>query len=316
MKVLLFTHKVDIDGMGSAVFAKLAFNNPTIVFCDTFEIDQKIEEKFDDNSIYDYDRIFVTDLCPSESMLERLSSDKNLTDKFLVLDHHISILEKMSKPHKNTFVIVENEFGKCSGTSLFYDYMLSEGLIFETASTKEFAELTRQYDTWEWKNIYHNETANDLNIMFSLLKIDGYVEYFYNILHNNFELFDAISLSQIQNYKNQQKIACEESLKQIHVEKVNGYTVAVIDAMTDENKNDVAEMLKSNNPQNVDYIAMVITSRNTLSLRAIKSEINIGNIAEAFGGKGHKSTGSCVINNHVKNIFNINETSEPEKNHQ
>ena len=35
MKVLLFTHKNDIDGMGNAVLSKLAFNNVDIFVSST-----------------------------------------------------------------------------------------------------------------------------------------------------------------------------------------------------------------------------------------------------------------------------------------
>ena len=38
MKVLLFTHKNDIDGMGNAILSKLAFNNVDYILCETFDL--------------------------------------------------------------------------------------------------------------------------------------------------------------------------------------------------------------------------------------------------------------------------------------
>ncbi|MBP3581739.1 MAG: hypothetical protein J6J33_03190, partial [Clostridia bacterium] len=61
MKVLLFTHKIDIDGMGCAILANLSFDDVEIVFCETFEINKKVQEYIDDNTIYNYDRVYVTD---------------------------------------------------------------------------------------------------------------------------------------------------------------------------------------------------------------------------------------------------------------
>ena len=57
MKILLFTHKIDIDGMGCAVLAKLAFDDIEVVYCDTFEINQQIQRYIDNSSIYQYDKI-------------------------------------------------------------------------------------------------------------------------------------------------------------------------------------------------------------------------------------------------------------------
>ena len=70
--------------------------------------------------------------------------------------------------------------------------------------------------------------------------------------------------------------------------------------MEDKYKNDVADAIKSNNTSNIDFIAMVINDRNTLSFRLAKDDIDLSKIAEYFGGKGHKTAGSCVITNIVK----------------
>ena len=63
MKILLFTHKNDIDGMGNVILAKLAFNDIDYVLCETFELHDKVKEFIDTNKIYEYDNIFITDLC-------------------------------------------------------------------------------------------------------------------------------------------------------------------------------------------------------------------------------------------------------------
>mgnify|MGYP006990151888 FL=1 len=42
MKILLFTHKSDIDGMGNVVLAKLAFEEVDYVLCETFLLQQEI----------------------------------------------------------------------------------------------------------------------------------------------------------------------------------------------------------------------------------------------------------------------------------
>ena len=44
MKVLLFTHEQDIDGMGSVLIGKKAFSELDYVPCKTFEIDKNLNE--------------------------------------------------------------------------------------------------------------------------------------------------------------------------------------------------------------------------------------------------------------------------------
>lgn len=305
MKVLLFTHKIDIDGMGSAVLAKLVYQNVDIIYLDTFEINEKLQEKINNNSIYAYDQIFITDICPNELLIQQISNDERLKDKFLILDHHISMLENLSKPYKIANIKVENKFGKCSGTSLFYDYLISHLILNETPVIKQFVELTRQYDTWEWKTKYNNEDANNLNIMFSILGRNNYVESCYNKLANNLELFDESDIKKIANFKSHQKQICEDYISSIHVEKVNGFACGVFDNMQDEYKNDVAEMLKENNFLNIDYVAMFIANRNTLSFRSIKQDFSVREVAESFGGKGHKPASSCALTDEVKEAFKL-----------
>ena len=43
MKTLLFTHKNDIDGMGNAVLARLAFDEVDYVLCGTFDLTDSVE---------------------------------------------------------------------------------------------------------------------------------------------------------------------------------------------------------------------------------------------------------------------------------
>ena len=53
MKVLLFTHKSDIDGMGNAVLAKLAFADVEYVLCETINLQKEIKKYFECIRIFD-----------------------------------------------------------------------------------------------------------------------------------------------------------------------------------------------------------------------------------------------------------------------
>lgn len=78
MKVLLFTHSQDIDGMGCALLANKAFKNYTLVPTKTFDITKNVKEYIDNNNIYSYDQIYVTDLCIKEPILKQIDEDEIL----------------------------------------------------------------------------------------------------------------------------------------------------------------------------------------------------------------------------------------------
>ena len=146
MKVLLFTHKSDIDGMGNVVLAKLAFDNVNYVLSETFNLQNEISKFYEDGSIYNYDMIFVTDLWLEEPTLTKVAKDKKLQGKFFVFDHHKSALKGNFNKYDFTTIRISDEKGLCSGTSLFYEYLIENGfLLKEEILIKEFSELTRKY---------------------------------------------------------------------------------------------------------------------------------------------------------------------------
>ena len=163
MKVLIFTHRSDIDGMGGVVLAKLAFDEVDYVLCESLNLQDRMWGYFDSGAIYKYDRVFVTDMWLEEPMLSRLADDARLNNKFLLFDHHESALERGFNKYSFTTIRISDKKGLCSGTSLFYEYLIKNGLIDARAQTiSEFVELTRRHDTWEWKTKYHDvQEASD-----------------------------------------------------------------------------------------------------------------------------------------------------------
>ena len=57
MKVLIFTHKNDIDGMGNAILANLAYEEVDFELCGTFNLTENILKYYDKGSIYNYDKV-------------------------------------------------------------------------------------------------------------------------------------------------------------------------------------------------------------------------------------------------------------------
>ena len=118
MKVLLFTHEQDIDGIGSVIIGKKVFKDLEYIPCKTFEIDKQFQKYLDNKTIYNYDLIFVTDLCLHEPILSIIDKDNKLKNKIIVLDHHKTEIANAKYDFVN--VILECNKGPTSGTYLFY----------------------------------------------------------------------------------------------------------------------------------------------------------------------------------------------------
>lgn len=297
MKVLLFTHKNDIDGMGNAVLAKLAFNKVDYVLCKTFDLTESILKYYTNHTIYNYDKIFITDLCLEDPLLTKIAQDENLKGKIINYDHHKTYATEKYLNHPFVTVKVSDEKGLCCGTSLFYNHLIKEGLIDENnLALKEFVELTRQHDTWEWKNIYNNEKAHHLATLFDAIGCEGYIDIMTKKLSKKetktFE-FDEQEKFLIKN----RLIQIEEKIKyysqNIYYKEINGLKAGIV-FITYEYRNELAEYLKENN-FDMDFIMMIAPDPGVVVYRSIKNNIKVRPIAELFGGKGHDKAASNPI---------------------
>lgn len=303
MKVLLFTHKSDIDGMGNVVLAKLAFNNVTYVLCETFNLQNEISKYYDSGQIYDYNKIFVTDLWLEEPMLSKVANDKNLNDKFLVFDHHKSALEENCNKYPFITIRISDENGLCSGTSLFYQYLVSNGLIDSKNQTiKNFSELTRKYDTWEWKTKYNDEMPHELTLLFDSVGCDGYIELMFQKLNDeNLKEFSFNELEKmlIKNKINQVQEKIYNYAKKVQYEKISGLKAGIV-FIDYEYRNDLAEYFRQQK-YDMDFAMLIALDYGTISYRNIKDNVNVRLIAEAMGGKGHDKAASSPISENQRN---------------
>ena len=173
MKVLLFTHSQDIDGMGCAVLARKAFGDYTLVPTKTFEITKNVENYIKSKKIYDFDKIYVTDLCIKEPVLKFMDNDEILKNRLLVLDHHKTEIEEGNNKYDFVNIIVQKNGRKESGTSLFYNYLIQNNYLQRSNILDELVEWTRQYDVWDWES-KNNINARNLHVLFEVLGYDAY----------------------------------------------------------------------------------------------------------------------------------------------
>ena len=299
MKVLLFTHKNDIDGMGNAILAKLAFDSVDYVLCETFDLKKKVEEYLKNKKIYEYDKIFITDLCLGEENLKQIDEDEKLKGKFQIIDHHKTYEDEKYTRFSFVQVKLKNDHGLCCATSLFYEYLLSNNYLVRNDAIDEFVELTRQHDTWEWKNIYNNEKSRELAILFDAIGINGYIKFIYEKLlkEQTFE-YNEIERMLINNKKIEISEAVEEYLDKIYYKNILDSKAGII-FINYEYRNELAEYLRENK-YDIDFVMMISLDRGVVSYRSTKAGISVRKVAEYFGGKGHDKAATNPITSKSK----------------
>ena len=306
MKVLLFTHKNDIDGMGNAILAQLAFKEVDYELCGTFDLTSSVESYYEGEKIYQYDRIYVTDLCLEDPVLSKVAMDSKLEGKVLVFDHHKTFTDLKYTSHKFVTVKIEDEKGLCCGTSLFYKHLVSEGLIDkDNKCIREFVELTRQHDTWEWRNIYNNEKSRELSILFDALGYDGYISLMTEKLRKeDFFEFDSMERILIDNRKKQIALKCEYYKDKIIYREILGMKAGIV-FITYEYRNELAEYFRENK-FDMDFTMMIALDPGVVAYRSVKEGKAVRPVAELFGGKGHdKAATNPITDETISKILDV-----------
>lgn len=305
MKVLLFTHKNDIDGMGNAILGQLVFTDFTYELCETFDLTKRIKYYIENKNINEFDKIFITDLCPEEEILEELSKNNKLQGKVQVLDHHKTYDNPKYTKYDFVKIKLKDDKGLCCGTSLFYEYLKENNYINPNPEIDEFVELTRQHDTWEWKNIYNNEKSRELAILFESLGYNGYIELITEKLkqqNKSFE-FSPLEKTLIKNRKKLIEDKCKIYETKVHYQTILGMKAGVLFIDYDY-RNEIAEYFRENN-YDMDFVMMISLDRDVVSYRSVKDNISVRVVAEHFGGKGHdKAATNPISNNQFLDIIN------------
>lgn len=301
-KILLFTHKSDIDGMGNVVLAKLAFYNVDYVLCETFNLQDEMAKYYNNGTIYQYDKIFVTDLWLEEPMLSKVATDEKLNGKFLVFDHHESAIIEGFNKYDFTTIKVSNAYGLCSGTSLFYEYLIKQGYLnHNDALIKDFVELTRKYDTWEWATKYHEEMPHELTLLFDSIGREGYIKLMFEKLneheYTSFQ-FNKLEKMLITNKIKQTKEILANYASKVYYRNIFGLKAGIV-FTNFEYRNDLAEYFRQHN-FDMDFAMLISLDYGVVSYRSIKKGVSVRQIAEKLGGKGHENTASSPIREEQK----------------
>ncbi len=296
MKRLLFTHGADIDGMGNAILAKLAFENIDIIYArNVSDLETKFLNEYNSGNLYNYDIVYITDLSLKKEIADKVYNDDKLKDKLYIFDHHETALASGLNEYNNTNVHVELNGIKTCGTELYYNYLKDNGYLEDSTAISEFVEKVRREDNWEWEK-YNDILAHDLAILFNAVGINRFVDSMVALLKeekDSFELNENLS-NEVNNKKEKIKLAIESSKRFVRKELIDGIKTLIV-FITYEYRNDVADYFKKNNDIDYDVIAMIALDNDQISIRSLKSNNYARILAEKYGGGGHDTAAAIPL---------------------
>lgn len=278
--IKLFTH-VDLDGVGCAVLAKLAFADEIeIEYCNYDEIDKKVEEYVD----YSWDQqCHITDISISNELANKITENMIFGERFYLFDHHPTALE-LNKYHWCN-VRVENNFThiKTSGTEMYYEWLVSKKYLKKHKRLDRFVEIVRDYDTWRWSELGDEGIlCKQMNDLLYLYGKDKFISWCVSKIcsSDTFELNETdkllldIKQKEIDDY-------IEVKDKQLFTLPMCGWIAGFVFA--EKYFSELGNRLCKMHPE-IDFVVM-IDMDGTVSYRTIKEDLDLGqNIAKQFGG--------------------------------
>lgn len=311
MKVLIFSHGSDVDGMGSVVLSKLVFDEVDYVLSPGFgELEPVFRNYLETGKLDEYDKVYITDLPLFQPSLDLVNNDINLKNKVLIFDHHNgSIAEGCGIYDFETITEIDENGKKTCGTELFYRHLCSKGYIKRNEALDEFVELTRLEDSWDWKeDTKYGIKAHELAILFNAFGDTGvYIDNMVNKL-SFCEVFTYTDLEKnlIQlkkdEYENIIKSYMDDA--EYFVDEDGNRFCAVFAKY--EYRNEITEYIERNdNPNDVEYAIIVALDRGAngkKSYRSVMNRVDLNLIAVRHGGGGHPDAASVTVSKEQKEM--------------
>lgn len=280
MKDLLITH-TDLDGISPIILMNLTHEDYEYKSIDINEVEETLKELLEtDLSIYK--NIYIVDL----TIPEELYKDLKELDNLLIFDHHESHL--YGAKYKFATIKVK-EFGHLTcGTELFYNYLKSIYKNLDTPLIKDYVEIVRQCDTWDFTDADFAKQVGSLPYVYG--KKD-FIKSITKRLVKDKEKFELTAFE--KRYAKIQKEELDRYLKfkegKMQRYEINGYKVGVVFA--EDHKSELGNYLSANN-LDLDLIT-IIASCDRISYRTVHDNVKCNEFASIVGGGGHqKASGS------------------------
>ena len=297
MKTLILSHKADIDGLSPVIFLKLIREKLDVVLLNANDICPKVHEIIKNQSYKKYDEIFVTDLTLDKKTCELIMSTGD-SEKFHTFDHHAFDLSANNYPFGVAISRNDEGINECA-TSLFYKYLVERyPETFDNGAIREYTELVRLNDTWDWAKT-NNQDAKNLSEIHSILGRDNYIETYLDFLKNNKEKFyytdDQKYLLKIEQDRITRYL--EETEKTMFHATLCGKRCGIVFA--ESHRSILGNYLTEKYSHLIDFV-VIINMQQGISLRSRTEDVDVSEIASIYGGGGHIKAAGAPMDNKLK----------------
>jgi len=292
LRVKIFSHGSDPDGIGCVVLAGLSYSDMDFTLCkNVSELDVELQTFINEKKDLDYDKIFITDLCPSFTILQHINENLSSKGKWQVFDHHLTSQNDQKQSYSWVEVCEEKDGRSCCGMSLFYDY-LTKYASLNNSYVQEFVEMTRLHDTWEWKKKNHLE-AYSLGYLFQAL---GAIGYYYHFLLKARTLqtfgYDMQEKNWIHKQIQKNEEVLTNMLKRLVIVSESNIKYGSVLGLY-EYRNALAEKMKEIYPD-LDVMILFAIDNETVSFRTL-TDVEVESLAKEYGGGGHPRAASAPL---------------------
>lgn len=285
------------------ILLKLAASNVDYVLCNSSNINNKFREYYINGRLYQYTKIFVTDLHLNTDTLNIIDNNLKLRHKVLVFDHNQSALKYNSYDFVNIIPNDENE--ETCATCIFYNYLTSNNMLKSTPIIDTFCELVRRHDVGIWKN-YNDPRPRELSLLLEGLDRERYIHLLYSKLKHS-KSFNFNKMEQCIITSQKKKIAqkVEQYVENIMYKKINGYSAGIV-FIAYEYRNEVAQYLRDHKERYcLDFVVMIAMENKSISFRNINPNVNLQPIAESIGGRSHfGAAGADISDKDIPRVLN------------
>lgn len=294
----LFTH-TDLDGIGCAVLAKLAFGPEIdISFCTPYTINTEVDSFISNEN--GAERCHITDISISEDVAEKINQK---SVGFQLLDHHPTAMHL----NKYTWCMVkiedEKTHIKTCGTELYYHWLAENRFLRRSDALDRFAEIVRDYDTWRWPELGEDGIiCKQVNDLFWLYGREEFIQWCIDeIRAGDFPKFYAADKRALQIRQREIEDYIKEKNEELIIGTLCGRSCGFVFA--GRFFSELGNRLCQLHPE-IDFIAMIDTD-GTISYRTVKDDLDLGkDIAATFGGGGHpKAAGSSFPQNVFRHML-------------
>lgn len=302
MKILLLSHESDIDGMGSVVLSKLAFENIDYeLFPNVDELEVMVRKSIEDNYFDNYDTVYITDLSLLRPAIDMVNENESLKKKIKIFDHHQRAIDDgLDKYDFSTVIERDDQGNKTCATMIFYDYLVKNSYIKQNDTLKEFCEKTRLEDTWSWEEKGDfGVKAHDLAILFSAIGKEKYIENMVNKIKNNSLEFDSEDIDNINNKKTEYENKVKEFINDsIYLCDEDNNKFGITYAPYEYRNEITHRIINDGNINDISYMIVVALDKGDFgqkSYRKVKDDFDVNEVAKKYGGGGHPGAAGVYI---------------------